>query len=51
MLLAALKEQDNRRVLVHFWLMPRKVNEADPDTKARFFEEELEAVSDIITDL
>ena len=39
-LLAALKEQDNRGGLVHFCLIPRKVDEADPDIKARIFEEE-----------
>ena len=50
-LLAALEEQDNRRVLVHLWLIPTKVNEAEPITRARTFEEEMEAVSDVITKL
>ena len=51
MLLAALVEQDNRGVLVHFWLIPTKVNEAEPIARARTFEEEMEAVSDVISEL
>ena len=47
MLLAALKEQDDGGVLVQFWLILRKADEADPDAKAGTFEERMEAMSDI----
>ena len=50
MLLAALKEQDNQGVLVHFRLI-LTVNKVDPNLRARTFEEEIEAVSDVIAEL
>ena len=39
MLLAALSVQDDRGVLVQFWLIPREQNEADEYAKAGTFEE------------
>lgn len=39
MLLAALREQDKRGVMVQFWLIPREQNEADAYAKAGTFEE------------
>lgn len=46
MLLAALKKQDDRGVMVQFWLIPRGDNEADPYAKAGTFEERRENMVD-----
>lgn len=48
MLLAALREQDGRGVLVQFWLIPREENEADRDAKAGTFEDRKEDMCEVV---
>lgn len=47
-LLAALSEQDDQGVLVQFWLISRKDNEADAYAKAGTFEERQETVPNVL---
>lgn len=47
-LLAALSEQDDRGVLVRFWLIPREQNEADAYAKAGTFEERDERMLEVV---
>ena len=48
MLLAALRKQDERGVLVQFWLIPREQNEADPYAKAGTFEDERGSMGEVM---
>ena len=48
MLLTALGEQDDRGVLVQFWLIPREDNQADSYAKAGTFEERSEGMDEVL---